>query len=55
MEDKTVIIIVALILVAILEMFALYLGYDGVMLAIVVGGLLYATGYTHKARIAANV
>lgn len=50
MEDNTLIIIFALGVLAIVEIIALYLGYDGAYLASVVGIFGAAIGYEAKAK-----
>ena len=50
MEDKTLIIIVALIVLAVVEIAALGMGYDGAILASVVGIFAYTVGFKHHSR-----
>jgi len=47
MKDKAIITVVCIVCATILVMWALYLGYDSVVLASGLGGILYIGGYKH--------
>lgn len=50
MENHTLIVLVALILLTIIVVWALYLRIDGTLLAGVIGIFGYAVGYKHRTK-----
>ncbi len=49
MHDQVPVVITALIMLALVMCWALYLGYDGVLLTSVIAIFGYVIGYKHKA------
>lgn len=50
MSDQTILIIVALICITLIEVTALFLGFNGALLTLVIGALAGLVGYEVKAR-----
>jgi len=51
MEDSTLKVLFALCLLAIVEIVALYMGYDGALLSVVIGIFGAVAGYEAKAKL----